>query len=318
MLRALITGVTGQDGSYLAEQLTTAGDEVFGLIRGQANPRREWIQNLVPTLRLIEGDLLDQSSLYRAITIADPEVIYNLGAITYIGVSWNQPTLMSEVTGLGPLRMLEAVHSINPDIKFVQASTSEMFGNARITPQRETTPLAPLSPYGAAKAFAHHLTINYRESYNMHASTVIMFNHESPRRGLEFVTRKVANAAAKIASGDRKELLRLGSLTPCRDWGWAPAYMRALPPIVGRDEPGDYVLATGEAHSVKELCQVAFESVGLNHEDWIGYDPNMIRPADVPHLLGHAEKAKKLLGWEPTIRFKEIVERMVRAERESS
>ena len=316
-MRVLITGVTGQDGSYLAEQLAAAGHQVFGLIRGQANHRRQWIQNLVPSIELIEGDLLDQSSLYRAITIADPEVIYNLGAITYIGVSWNQPTLMSEVTGLGPLRMLEAIRAINPDIKFVQASTSEMFGNAREAPQNETTPLALRSPYGAAKAFAHHLTINYRESYNMHASTAIMFNHESPRRGLEFVTRKVTHAAAEIADG-WKETLRLGSLTPCRDWGWAPEYMRALPLIAARDEPGDYVLATGEAHSVKELCQVAFESVGLNYEDWLGYDESMIRPADVPHLLGDASKARKFLAWQPTIRFREIVERMVRAERESS
>ena len=315
-MRVLITGVTGQDGSYLAEDLAGAGHEVFGLIRGQANHRKQWIQDLVPGIKLIEGDLLDQSSLHYAIRWAQPEVVYNLGAITYIGVSWNQPTLMSEVTGLGPLRLLEAIRSVDPSIRFVQASTSEMFGAVREAPQRETTPLAPRSPYGAAKAFAHHLTINYRESYGMHASTAIMFNHESPRRGLEFVTRKVTNAVARIARGEQKTL-HLGSLTPCRDWGWAPDYVQALPLITARDEPDDYVLATGEAHSVHELVETAFAAAGMNWEDWLGFDQDMVRPADVPHLLGDAAKAKAVLGWEPTLRFEQIVERLVKHDLEA-
>lgn len=308
--RALITGVTGQDGSYLAEHLTEQGWEVYGLLRGQRNPKRAWIEGLVPTIRLIEGDLLDQSSLQRALTVAEPDVVFNLGALTFVGMSWDQPTLMTEVTGLGALRMLEAIRAVNPDIRFVQASSSEQFGAVRESPQSETTPFWPRSPYGVAKLFAHHVTVNYRESYGIHASAAIMFNHESPRRGEEFVTQKIAQAAKRIARGEQ-DALYLGNLDAWRDWGWAPDYVRGLRLIAEQSAPDDYVLATGEAHSVEQLVEALFNVVGL---DWRGYvrsDPALFRPADVEELLGDASKAKRVLGWEPTVRFEGIVARMV-------
>ena len=311
-MRALITGVTGQDGSYLAEQLTADGWTVFGLIRGQHNPKRAWIQGLVPSLVLIEGDLLDQSSLQRALVAAQPDVVFNLGALTFVGMSWDQPTLMTEVTGLGALRMLEAIRAVNPRIRFVQASSSEQFGTVRESPQRETTPFWPRSPYGVAKLFAHHVTVNYRESYGIHASAAIMFNHESPRRGEEFVTRKITAAVARIAAGSNDALL-LGNLAAKRDWGWAPDYMRCLPLIALRDEPDDFVLATGEAHSVADLCDLAFGIVGLDWRDHVVSDTSLFRPADVPELLGDASKARAVLKWEPTLRFDGIVREMVRA-----
>ena len=312
-MRALITGVTGQDGSYLAEQLAAAGDTVYGLIRGQHNPKRQWIQELVPSLQLIEGDLLDQSSLQRALVKAEPDVVYNLGALTFVGMSWDQPTLMTEVTGLGALRMLEAIRAVNPSIRFVQASSSEQFGAVRETPQTETTPFWPRSPYGVAKLFAHHVTVNYRESYGMRASTAIMFNHESPRRGEEFVTQKVARAAVRIAAG-KQDYLRLGNVHSRRDWGWAPDYMRALSLIAARDEPDDFVLATGEDHSVWDLVCAAFETAGAEYAtSKVLIDSSLKRPADVECLLGDASKAKRVLGWEPTVRFPEIVRRLVAA-----
>ena len=312
-MRALITGVTGQDGSYLAEQLAAAGDTVYGLIRGQHNPKRQWIQELVPSLQLIEGDLLDQSSLQRALVKAEPDVVYNLGALTFVGMSWDQPTLMTEVTGLGALRMLEAIRAVNPSIRFVQASSSEQFGAVRETPQTETTPFWPRSPYGVAKLFAHHVTVNYRESYGMRASTAIMFNHESPRRGEEFVTQKVARAAVRIAAG-KQDYLRLGNVHSRRDWGWAPDYMRALPLIAARYEPDDFVLATGEDHSVWDLVCLAFETAGAECATGkVLFDGSLQRPADVECLLGDASKAKRVLGWEPTVRFPEIVRRLVAA-----
>jgi GDPmannose 4,6-dehydratase len=314
-MRALITGVTGQDGSYLAEQLAAEGHTVFGLIRGQHNPKLDWVQELVPDLTPIHGDLLDQSSLQRALTIAEPDVVFNLGALTFVGMSWDQPTLMSEVTGLGPLRMLEAIRHVNPRIRFVQASSSEQFGSVRETPQTETTPFYPRSPYGVAKLFAHHVTVNYRESYGIHASTAIMFNHESPRRGEEFVTQKVARAAVRISEG-LQEVLRLGNTSAKRDWGWAQDYMRALPLIASHPTPDDYVLATGEAHSVEELVMAAFSEAGVPGARLMSQDPQFTRPADVEMLLGDASKAKRVLGWEASLRFGDIVRELVRAARQ--
>jgi len=310
-VRALITGVTGQDGSYLAEQLAADGVEVYGLIRGQRNPKAGWIKALVPSLTLIEGDLLDQSSLQRALVQAQPDVVYNLGALTFVGMSWDQPTLMTEVTGLGALRMLEAIRAVNPAIRFVQASSSEQFGSSP-APQNELTPFRPRSPYGVAKLFAHHVTVNYRESYGIHASTAIMFNHESPRRGEEFVTQKVAKAAKRIAAGSG-EAIRFGNVTPRRDWGWAPDYMRALP-LIAAAEPDDFVLATGESHSVLELIGEALRAAGVREApNVVVGDPEFNRPADVACLQGDARKAQYLLGWTPTVRFEEIVRRLVEA-----
>lgn len=311
-MRALITGVTGQDGSYLAEQLAEAGHEVFGLLHGQRNPKRAWIQDLVPSLQLVEGDLLDQSSLQHALVAAGPDVVFNLGALTFVGMSWRQPTLMTEVTGLGCLRMLEAIRAVDPGIRMVQASTSEMFGSSP-APQRESTPFHPRSPYGVAKLFAHHTALNYRESYGLHVSTAIMFNHESPRRGEEFVTRKVTAAAARIAAGQQTHL-GLGNLYSRRDWGWAPDYTRALPLMAAADEPGDYVLATGETHSVRELVEAAFDAVGLDWRQHVRQDREQFRPADVEDLQGDPGHAREALGWEPTWKFADIVRYLVAAD----
>lgn len=308
-MRALITGVTGQDGSYLAEHLAADGWEVHGLIRGQANPKRAWVQELVPSLRLHGGDLLDQGSLQDALRAARPDVVFNLAAVTFVGMSWEQPAVMTEVTGLGCLRLLEAVRAVNPEIRFVQASTSEMFGDCP-GPQDESTPLRPVSPYGAAKAFAHHMTTGYRASHGLHASTAIMFNHESPRRGEEFVTRKVTRAAARIKRGLQGKLV-LGRLEPRRDWGWAPDYVQALPLIATRDEPGDFVLATGQTHSVAELCEAAFAAAGLRQADYVVPDTAYYRPSEVWELCGDASRARSVLGWEPRVRFAELVERLV-------
>lgn len=308
-MRTLITGITGQAGSYLAEQLAADGHHVTGLIRGQHNPKRAWIESLVPGVTLVEGDLLDQSSLQYAVAVAEPDVVVNLAALTYVGMSWRQPTLMTEVTGLGCLRMLEAIRAVDPSIRFVQASSSEMFG-AACAPQSETTPFHPRSPYGVAKVFAHHTTGNYRDSYGMHASTAIMFNNESPRRGEEFVTRKVTVAAARIAQGAQREL-RLGNIHSRRDWGWTPDFMRAIPLIAEQDEPGDYVLATGESHTVAELCETAFAAVGLDWRDHVVIDESLYRPADVDHLEGDPSRARDMLGWEATRRFADIVPALV-------
>jgi GDPmannose 4,6-dehydratase len=311
-VRALITGITGQDGSYLAEHLAADGVEVYGLLHGQRNPRRAWLESLVPGIRLVEGDLLDESSLRDALTRSQPDVVYNLGALTFVGMSWQQPSLMTEVTGLGVLRLLEAVRAVDPGIRVVQASTSEMFGSSP-APQNEATPFQPRSPYGTAKLFAHHTAVNYRESYGLHVSTAIMFNHESPRRGEEFVTRKVTAAAARIAAG-RQHTLGLGNLTAQRDWGWAPDYVAALPLMAARLEPDDYVLATGESNTVAALCRVAFAEVGLDWTRHVVRDPSQVRPADVEHLEGDAGKARRVLGWTPTLRFEQIVAELVRAD----
>jgi GDPmannose 4,6-dehydratase len=311
-VRALITGVTGQDGSYLAEHLAADGHEVYGLLHGQRNPRRAWLEALVPGIRLVEGDLLDESSLRDALARSQPHVVYNLGALTFVGMSWQQPSLMTEVTGLGVLRLLEAVRAVNPGIRVVQASTSEMFGSSP-APQSEATPFRPRSPYGTAKLFAHHTAVNYRESYGLHVSMAIMFNHESPRRGEEFVTRKVTAAAARIAAG-RQRWLGLGNLDARRDWGWAPDYVRALPLMADEDVPDDYVLATGQTNTVAELCRVAFAEVGLDARDYIRLDETQLRPADVEHLQGDASKARDVLGWSPMLRFPGIVRALVRAD----
>ena len=314
-MRALITGVTGQDGSYLAEHLAATGHDVVGMVRGQANPKRAWVQGLVPDLRLVDGDLQDETSLRYAILQAGPEVIFNLGALTFVGMSWQQPALMTSVTGLGVLRLLEAVRAVDPGIRVVQASTSEMFGDSP-APQNEGTRFRPRSPYGTAKLFAHHTAVNYRESYGMDISTAIMFNHESPRRGLEFVTRKVCRAAAEFAQGHRVAPLRLGNVHSSRDWGWAPDYVRAVALIgAGERRPDDYVLATGETHTVAQLADAAFGCVGLDwREHTVIDDPDELRPADVEMLRGDASKAARVLGWTPGLRFGDIVAEMVGAD----
>lgn len=309
-MRALITGVAGQDGHYLAKHLGALGWDVVGMMRGRPTPAWDELREELPHVRLVEGDLLDQSSLRHALAAAAPDVVFNLGAITYVGRSWAQPALMSEVTGLGVLRLLEEVRAYGP-VRVVHASSSEMFGGG--VALNEQSRLNPRSPYGVAKAFAHHTTVNYRESYGMHVSTAIMFNHESPRRGLDFVTRRVSHAVAAIANG-KQSRLHLGNLAARRDWGWAPEYMTALPLIAAQDEPGDYVIATGETHSVEELCAVAFSVVGLNAADYVISEPARFRPADVEVLLGDASKATEVLGFTPRVRFHEIVEQMVKAD----
>lgn len=311
-MRALITGVTGQAGSYLAEQLRNDGHEVWALLRGQENLKKEWIESLVPTIHWVSGDLLDQSSLQRALEVAQPDIVYNMGAITFVGISWGQPTLVSEVTGLGVLRMLEAIRQVNPSIRFVQASSSEMFGS-NPPPQSETTNFHPRSPYGVAKLFGHFTTVNYRESHGIFASTAIMFNYESPRRGPEFVSRKVAQAVAKISRGVQSEL-RLGNLNAYRDWGYAPDYMNAVTMIGNHTEPDDFVVCTGDSRQVKELCEIAFELVGLNYRDFVVIDPQFYRPADVEFLQGDSTKIRETLGWRPTVSFEEMISRMVKYE----
>jgi GDPmannose 4,6-dehydratase len=309
MLRALITGVTGQDGSYLAEQLDRAGWSVYGMVRGQMSPKWDLVQALVPRMKLVQGDLLDQSSLQQVLHEASPDVVFNLAALSFVGTSWTQPFITTEVTGLGCLRMLEAIRYVNPAIRFVQASSSEMFGQTQEDVQSETTALAPCSPYAVAKVLAHHTTVNYRDWYGIHASTAIMFNHESPRRGPEFVTRKVTQAVARIAAGQQKELV-LGRMDPMRDWGWAPDYMRALPLIAAQHQPGDFVLATGKSHSVEEWCEAAFAFAALDYRKYVRSSEEFCRPAEVEFLQGDASKAQHLLGWEPQVPFEDIVKAM--------
>ena len=310
MKTALITGITGQDGTYLAEHLVGLGYKVYGLIRGQNNPKAEAVQRLIPNLELIEGDLLDQSSLISAVETTEPDEVYNLGAISFIPVSWRQPVLTSEITGLGVTRLLEAIRIVNRDIRFYQASSSEMFGKVREVPQSEATPFHPRSPYGVAKAFGHYTTVNYRESYDMFACSGILFNHESPRRGLEFSTRKTTNAAARIKLGKQDNLL-MGDLSPKRDWGYAGDYVQAMHMMLQQDEPDDYVIGTGETHSIQEMCAVAFDHVGLDWQEYVGTDPRFLRPAEVNILIADNTKAREKLGWEPTVDFRGLIQMMV-------
>jgi len=320
MPRALITGITGQDGTYLSEHLLANGYEVYGLIRGQNNPKRQALERLLPDIRIVEGDLLDQASLMNVIQKVKPDEVYNLAAISFVALSWNQPELTGEITGLGALRVLEAIRltagasgsrgKSGAGIKFYQASSSEMFGKVRETPQNEQTPFHPRSPYGVAKAYAHYITMNYRESYNIFACSGILFNHESPRRGPEFVTRKITIGAARIKLGLQKELL-MGNLDTRRDWGYAGDYVKAMHLMMQQPEAEDYVIGTGETHQGKEWAQIAFERVGLNWEDYIRSDPQFMRPAEVDMLIADPTKARMKLGWKPEVSFKQLIGIMV-------
>jgi len=315
MPRALITGITGQDGLYLSELLLSKGYEVYGLIRGQNNPKLELVRRTVPGVKLLTGDLTDMSSLIRALNTSQPDEVYNLGAISFVAYSWENAALTSDVTGKGVLNILEAVRLYAGEdvgkVRFYQASSSEMFGKVQEVPQRESTLLWPRSPYGVAKVFGHYMTINYRESYGMHASSGILFNHESPRRGPEFVTRKVSQAVARISLG-LQEHVTLGNLDAKRDWGFAGDYVEAMWRMLQQDQADDYVVATGETHSIGELLDAAFAHVGIT--DWAPYvkqDPAFMRPAEVDLLIGDPSKAKDVLGWQPQVDFRQLVGMMV-------
>lgn len=315
MKRALITGITGQDGLYLAELLQSKGYQVFGLIRGQDNPKYDLVRDTIPGISLLKSDLTDISSLVRALELSEPDEVYNLGAISFVPYSWENPVLTTDVTAKGVLNLLEAIRMwAGTDlsrVRFYQASSSEMFGEVREVPQTESTLLWPRSPYGVAKVFGHHLTINYRESYGLHASSGILFNHESPRRGPEFVTRKVTQAVARISLGVQKKLV-LGNLDAQRDWGFAGDFVEAMWLMLQQDDPQDFVVATGVAHSIRDLLDVAFREVGV--DDWtpfVGVDQRYLRPAEVTHLIGDATKARTVLGWRPTVSFDELVRMMV-------
>jgi GDPmannose 4,6-dehydratase len=310
---ALITGITGQDGSYLADLLVGKGYEVVGMVRRSSVENFERIEHLVGRVRLEQADLLDQLSIVHLIRESRPTEIYNLAAQSFIPTSFSQPLLTGEFTALGVTRMLEAVRLVDPGIRFYQASSSEMFGRVRESPQSEATPFHPRSPYGVAKLYGHWITVNYRESYDLFACSGILFNHESPRRGREFVTRKVAIGAARIAAG-LDETLELGNLDSKRDWGYAPEYVDAMWRMLQADEPRDYVIGTGEHHSPRELAQIAFERVGLSFEDHVRIDPRFLRPAEVDTLLADASRASRELGWKSQTPFRELVERMVDAE----
>ncbi len=313
--RALITGITGQDGSYLAELLLDKSYEVHGMVRRASTENFERIQHLTDKVTLVQADLLDTSSLVEALEEAQPEEVYNLGAQSFVPTSWRQPVLTAEFTAVGVTRILEAIRRVNPDIRFYQASSSEMFGKVREVPQSETTPFYPRSPYGVAKAYGHFITVNYRESYGLFAVSGILFNHESPRRGLEFVTRKISDGVARIKLGLSDEL-RLGNLDAKRDWGFAGDYVEAMWRMLQADEPDDYVIATGEEHSVQECVDIAFAHAGLDPKQYVKTDPKFLRPAEVDHLVGDASKARQELGWEPRVSFKELAEMMVDADLE--
>ena len=315
MPKALITGITGQDGSYLAEFLLEQGYQVYGLTRRTSTVNNERIAHIEDRITLIQGDLLDQSSLVEAVDSVEPEEVYNLAAQSFVKTSWNQPVLTGEYTGLRVTRMLEAIRTVNPKIKFYQASSSEMFGKVTETPQKETTRFHPRSPYGVAKAYGHYITVNYRESYDIFACSGILFNHESPRRGLEFVTRKITHAVARIKLG-KQEKLELGNLEPKRDWGFAGDYVEAMWLMLQQEKPDDFVIASGENHSVREFVELAFKAVGIkDYEKYLISNVNSyMRPAEVDYLIGDASKAKKILGWQPKTSFKELVELMVEAD----
>ncbi len=313
MKRALITGITGQDGSYLAEFLLGQGYEVVGMVRRSSTLNFERIAHIQDRLTLVSGDLTDEGSLINILRQHRPAEVYNLAAQSFVPASWGQPVLTGDVTGLGVTRMLDAIRLVDPAICFYQASSSEMFGKVVETPQRETTPFYPRSPYGVAKVYGHWATVNYRESYNMFACSGILFNHESPRRGLEFVTRKIARGAARIKLGLDREL-RVGDLDPQRDWGYAGDYVRAMWLMLQQDQPDDYVVATGRTHTIRHLCEVAFGHVDLNWQDYVVQDERFMRPAEVDLLVGDATKARTVLGWQPETSFEELVALMVDAE----
>jgi len=310
MKTALITGITGQDGSYLAEFLLEKGYKVYGMVRRSSTVNYERISHIQNQLTLIQGDLLDQNSLIEAIRTSEPEEVYNLAAQSFVPTSWNQPVLTGEYTALGVTRMLEAIRTVNPKIRFYQASSSEMFGKIRETPQNEKTPFYPRSPYGVAKVYGHWDTVNHRESYGIYCCSGILFNHESPRRGLEFVSRKVTHAAARIKLGLQKELM-MGNLDARRDWGYAGDYVEAMWLMLQQDEPDDYVIATGISHSVKDLIKITFDHLGLDWEKYVKIDPTLLRPAEVDFLMGDSTKAKTKLGWKPRVTFLELVRMMV-------
>ena len=314
--RALITGITGQDGSYLAEFLLEQGYDVVGMVRRSSTLNFERIKHIQDKLTLASGDLMDQVSLIDVLDKHRPDEVYNLGAQSFVPTSWGQPVLTGEVTGLGVTRLLDAIRLVDPDIRFYQASSSEMFGKVRQTPQNEKTPFYPRSPYSVAKVYGHWITVNYRESYDLFACSGICFNHESPRRGHEFVTRKIARAAARIKHGRQREL-RLGNLESQRDWGYAPDYVRGMWLMLQQDSPDDYVLATGQTHTVRRFAELAFAAVGLHYEEYIVQDPNLMRPADVDLLVGDSGKARVGLGWEATTSLETLVNIMVEAELEN-
>jgi GDPmannose 4,6-dehydratase len=313
MPRALISGVTGQDGSYLAELLLDKGYEVWGMVRRSSTESYERIEHLRDRLRFVQADLLDQPSLIAAMTAAEPDEVYNLAAQSFVPTSWTQPVLTAEYTAVGVTRMLEAIRQVNPAIRFYQASSSEMYGRVRETPQNELTPFHPRSPYGVAKAYGHYITVNYRESYGLFACSGILFNHESPRRGLEFVTRKVSDGVARIKLG-LADHLTLGNLDARRDWGFAGDYVDAMWRMLQQDEPDDYVVATGETHSVERLVDVAFAHAGLDRDAHVRTDPALIRPAEVDLLIGDATKAREKLGWTTSVDFEGLVRMMVDAD----
>jgi len=311
--RAIITGITGQDGSYLAELLLEKGYEVTGAVRRSSSPNLWRIQHLLSRVSLRPADLLDQLSLLRLIADVKPHEMYNLAAMSFVPASWDQPLLTGDYNSMGVTRLLEAIRQVDTSIKLYQASSSEMYGRVREVPQTEMTPFYPRSPYGVSKVFGHYITVNYRESYNMFAVSGILFNHESPRRGLEFVTRKVSDGVARIKLG-LSDHLALGNLDACRDWGFAGDYVRAMWLMLQQDHADDYVIATGVTHSVRQLVEAAFGHVGLDWQKYVRIDPAFLRPAEVDHLIGDAGKAKKVLGWEPTVSFERLIAMMVDAD----
>ena len=311
--RALITGITGQDGSYLAELLLEKGYEVFGMMRRSSAPNLWRVQHLLDRIVLKPADLLDQLSLLRLVDDVRPHELYNLAAMSFVPASWDQPMLTGEFNAQGVTRLLDSVRRVDPSIRFYQASSSEMFGKVRQMPQNELTPFYPRSPYGVSKVFAHYITVNYRESYNLFAVSGMLFNHESPRRGLEFVTRKVSDGVARIKLG-LADSLSIGNLDAQRDWGFAGDYVRMMWLMLQQDRPDDYVIATGESHSVRDLVEIAFAHAGLDWQKYVRIDPSLLRPAEVDHLLGDASKARAELGWAPTVAFKALVEMMVDAD----
>jgi GDPmannose 4,6-dehydratase len=313
--KAIVTGISGQDGSYLAELLLEQGYEVYGMVRHLSLENYDRIRHILADLRLVEGDLLDEFSLLDILDNVGPDELYNLAAQSFVPTSFAQPMLTAQYNGIAVLRWLEAIRRVKPDTRFYQASTSEMFGKVREVPQTETTPFYPRSPYGVAKTFGFHITVNYRESYGLHASNGILFNHESPRRGMKFVTRKVTDGAARIKLGRATEL-RMGNLDARRDWGFAGDSARAMWLMLQQEEPDDYVIAMGHEHSVRDLCRLAFEHVGLDYEEYVVEDPAFFRPAEVDRLLGDSTKARERLGWRPEVTFEELVAMMVESDLE--